>query len=187
MSLSINPIGNISFKAQESKVEAKPTEKPKDPKYTDSEKVMMAMGAAAGVVLGGILVKKHLDAKSAKKLFEEAQKLVQKPKEFSYKNVRKLGDELYGIGKFQDGDTMIIMGKTHLNELAEKEANKNTNWTKLYRAMKMSDNGFAIIIKKADGKVDMDTLKYFDPEKITEPQILDSLREGKMIEMSFRD
>lgn len=145
------------------------------------------MGAAAAAVIGGILVKRRIEAKATEKLAQKAADLLQKPKEFSYDNLRSYADELFDAKKLSDNDEIILMGKSLLNELAENEKNRKSAWTKLFKAMNMSDNGFAVLVRKSDKSLDMSTFKYFDPEKITEPQIVQSLKDGKIVVMPIKD
>ena len=64
-----------------------------------------------------------------------------------------------------------------MDELAVGDA----KWGKLFKAMKMSDNGFMVVLRKADGKIDKSTYKYFDPQKITDDLIANSLKDGKLV------
>ena len=192
MSLSVNHLNTISFKSNEkpisnnkSSVASPPPESEKG--LSTEGKVFVGLGAAAAAVIGGILVKRRIEAKATEKLAQKAADLLQKPKEFSYDNLRSYADELFDAKKLSDNDEIILMGKSLLNELAENEKNRKSAWTKLFKAMNMSDNGFAVLVRKSDKSLDMSTFKYFDPEKITEPQIVQSLKDGKIVVMPIKD
>lgn len=189
MSLSVNRVNNnILFKANEKPEGTVNIEKEKaDKGLSDSEKKLIGLGALAGITIGGILVKRRLDIKAAEKLAKKAQELLQKPKEFSYDNLRSYAKELNEANKIEAGDEIVLMWKSMLNELAERKSNQQNSWSKLFKAMKMSDNGFALVLRKADKNVDTSTLKYFDPEKITEPLLIQSLRDNKIFIMPIAD
>ena len=118
---------------------------------------MIGLGALAALTIGGILVKRRLDVKAAEKLAKRASELLQKPEEFTKDTLKSIAAEWDNAGKLADGDKIILMGKTLMDEFAAKDA----KWSKLYKAMKMSDNGLMVVLQKADGKIDESTYKYF--------------------------
>ena len=144
---------------------------------TTGQKALVGLGALAGITLGGILVKKRLDIKAAEKIADKAQKLLKKPEDFTRATARSIAAEWDNDGKLAAGDKIILMGKTLMDEFAAKDA----KWSKLYKAMKMSDNGLMVVLQKADGKIDESTYKYFDPQKITDDLIANSLKDGKLV------
>lgn len=181
MTLSVNRVNsNIYFRANERpSVEKENTPPPPSSKegLTTGQKALVGLGALAGITLGGILVKKRLDIKAAEKIAEKAQKLLKKPEDFTMATARSIADEWNNAGKLAEGDVLIIMGKKLMDELAVGDA----KWGKLFKAMKMSDNGFMVVLRKADGKIDKSTYKYFDPQKITDDLIANSLKDGKLV------
>lgn len=146
---------------------------------TTGQKALVGLGALAGIALGGILVKKRLDIKAAEKIADKAQKLLKKPEDFTRATARSIADEWNNAGKLAEGDELIIMGKKLMDEFAVGDA----KWGKLFKAMKMSDNGFMVVLRKADGKIDKSTYKYFDPQKITYQLLSDSFKKGKIVEL----
>ncbi len=150
---------------------------------TTGQKALVGLGALAGITLGGILVKRRLDVKAAEKLAKRASELLQKPEEFTENTLNSIAAEWDNAGKLADGDKIILMGKTLMDEFAAKDA----KWSKLYKAMKMSDNGLMVVLQKADGKIDESTYKYFDPQKITYDLIYNDLKEGKIVIVPIED
>ena len=146
---------------------------------TTGQKALVGLGALAGITIGGILVKRRLDVKAAEKLAKRASELLQKPEEFTKDTLKSIAAEWDNDGKLAAGDKIILMGKTLMDELAAKDA----KWSKLYKAMKMSDNGLMVVLQKADGKIDESTYKYFDPQKITYQLLSDSFKKGKIVEL----
>lgn len=183
MTLSVDRVnGNIYFKSGEtSSTQGKVT--PPTPleenSLTTGEKTMIGLGALAALTIGGILVKRRLDVKAAEKLAKQASELLQKPEEFTRNTLESIAAEWDNAGKLADGDKIILMGKTLMDEFAAKDA----KWSKLYKAMKMSDNGLMVVLQKADGKIDESTYKYFDPQKITYQLLSDSFKKGKIVEL----
>lgn len=189
MSLSVNRINQVSFRANE-KPQKKSTPENSSQKTTgmsDGEKVLVGLGAATAAVLGGILIKRRIDANSAEKLTQKAAQALQKPETFSFDTVLKLADEWKKAGKIADGDEVVVMGKSLLDELAKEEKSVANGWAKFYKAMNMSENGFAVIVRKADKKVDTSTIKYFDPVNNTELKIVDSIKNDKIVVMPIED
>ena len=183
MTLSVNPVNsNIYFRANERpSVEKEKTPPPPSSNegLTTGQKALVGLGALAGITLGGILVKRRLDVKAAEKLAKRASELLQKPEEFTKDTLKSIAAEWDNDGKLAAGDKIILMGKTLMDELAAKDA----KWSKLYKAMKMSDNGLMVVLQKADGKIDESTYKYFDPQKITYQLLSDSFKKGKIVEL----
>lgn len=189
MALSVNRINQISFRAGETSQKKSEPEKSSQETtgMSDGEKILIGLGATATAVIGGILIKKRIDAKSAEKLAQKAAQALQKPETFSLDIVRKLADEWNNAGKIADGDEVILMGKSLLDELAKGQKSIESGWSKFYKAMNMSENGFAIIVRKADKSVDTSTIKYFDPKTNTELLIVDSIKNNKICVMPIED
>lgn len=191
MSLTVNKINNINFKANEKPSVENKTSKPEVEKdnggLSSEQKTLIGLGALAGAVVGGILVKRRIDSKNAAKIIEKAEKLLQKPKEFSYDTLRAIANEWDKAGKIADGDEVLLMGKSIIDELANKVKNTDKYWTKVYKVMDMPDTGFAVVLKKAGKDVDMSTFTYYAPEKITEPLIEQSIKDGKIVVMPVKD
>lgn len=60
MSLAVNRVNNISFRANETqKPEQKSPETSQKSGLSDGEKIMAGLGAVAAITLGGILVKRR--------------------------------------------------------------------------------------------------------------------------------
>lgn len=189
MSLSVNRINQVSFRANE-EPQKKSTPKNSSQKTTgmsDGEKVLVGLGATAAAILGGILIKKHIDANSAEKLTQKAAQALQKPKTFSFDILRELTREWNKAGKIASGDEIVVMGKSFLDELVTEQKNATSYGVKLYKAMNMSENGFAVVVRKADGNVDISTAKYFDPVKNTVLSIVDSIKNKKLAIISIKD
>ena len=180
MTLSVDRVnGNIYFKSGETHSTQGKVTPPEENSLTTGEKTMIGLGALAALTIGGILVKRRLDVKAAEKLAKRASELLQKPEEFTKDTLKSIAAEWNNDGKLAAGDKIILMGKTLMDEFAAK----NAKWSKLYKAMKMSDNGLMVVLQKADGKIDESTYKYFDPQKITYQLLSDSFKEGKIVEL----
>lgn len=166
MSLAVNRVNNISFRANETqKAEQKSPETSQKSGLSDGEKIMAGLGAMAAITLGGILVKRRLDVKAAEKIAKRAQELLQKPREFTDETFKSLMNEWKNSGKLDldAGDEIFFMNKNALLE----------GWddyhAKLHSAMKLSDNGFAIVVTKNGNKNGV--VKYYDPKEITSKYI----------------
>ena len=184
MSLSINNINAVSFKSKENSIvnPKRTVVSPKSEEGLSREgKVFIGFCAAVRGVIGGIFVKRRIDANEAEKLSKKAAGLLLKPKEFSYNDLRSYANELLNAKRISDDDRVLLVGKSILNEFAENVKNFKNSWGKLFKAMNMSNNGFAVCVQKADKHIDMSTFKYFDPECITEPKIVESIKEGKIM------
>ena len=101
--------------------------------------------------------------------------------------LRSVADEWKRAGKIADGDEVVLMGKSLLDKLAKEQKSVENGWAKFYKAMNMSENGFAIILRKADKNVDTSTIKYFDPVNNTELKIIDSIKNNKIVVMPIED
>lgn len=189
MSLSVNRINQISFRAGETSQKKSEPEKSSQETtgMSDGEKILIGLGATAVAVIGGILIKKRIDAKNAEKLAEKAARALKKPETFSMDILRSVADEWKRAGKIADGDEVVLMGKSLLDKLAKEQKSVENGWAKFYKAMNMSENGFAIILRKADKNVDTSTIKYFDPVNNTELKIVDSIKNNKIVVMPIED
>ena len=141
---------------------------------------MIGLGALAALTIGGILVKKRLDIKAAEKIAEKAQKLLKKPEEFSDDSFRALMNEWKDNGKLdlKAGDKVFFMNKHALEDADWPEYQK-----KLHSAMKLSDNGFAIVVIKNGNKKSV--VRYYEPQKTTSDYIKNAISTGKDI-VEFR-
>lgn len=179
MTLSVNPINsNIYFRANERpSVEKENTPPSSKDGLTTGQKALVGLGALAGITLGGILVKKRLDIKAAEKIAEKAQKLLKKPKDFSDESLKTLIGEWKDNGKLnlEAGDKVYFMNKHALLD----DAGWPGYYKKLHSAMKLSDNGFAIVVIKNGNKKSV--VHYYDPQKITSHYILKAISTEKDI------
>ena len=188
MSLLINKVGSVSFRANEKNISEKKVETISQDKGMSKEnKILLGLAATATAVVGGILIKKKLDVKAAEELAKRASNALQKPETFSLDMVREIADEWKSAGKLCDGDEVIIMPKSLLDVLAKEKNSVKSGWSKFYNAMKMSDNGFGIILRKADKNIDTSTIKYFDPVNNVELKIVDSLKQDKIVIMPISE
>lgn len=188
MSLFVNKVGSVSFGANEKNMpEKKAKIDSQDKEMSKENKILLGLAATATAVVGGILIKTKLDAKAAEDLVKRAANALQKPETFSLDIVRGIADEWKNAGKLCDGDEVIIMPKSLLDVLATEKKSIKSGWSKFYNAMNMSDNGFGIILRKADKNVDTSTIKYFDPASNTELKIVDALKHDKIVVMPIEE
>ncbi len=185
MSLSVNRVNNnILFKANEKPEGMVNTEKEKTDKgLSDSEKIIMGLGILAGITIGGILVKRRLDVKATEKLVKKAQELLQKPEKYTDETFENLLQEWNNSGKLHldAGDEVFFMNKNAL--LGEGWSDY---YKKLHSAMKLSDNGFAIVVVRK-GK-EKSLVKYYDPKEIESEFIKQAVSSGKdIVKFDFQD
>lgn len=154
---------------------------------TNTEKTLVGLGAAAAIVIGGLLVKKHLDSKSVDTVAEQLTKvkdslpiptknMLEKPKEFSKKYLEDIAKDWYKKGIAKIGDKVCCIPKSQL----ETYGKISEDYTKGLKEMNMSDNGFMLILQKADERVDFNTVKYLDPETNTYLKMVNALKNNKI-------
>lgn len=71
-----------------------------------------------------------------------------------------------------------------LKELAQ--TSPKSKWAKLIKSMQMSETGFASVIQKPDNIVVYESLRFFDPEKITYKPLLKTLQEGRYYQFKLK-
>lgn len=155
---------------------------------TNTEKALVGLGAAAAIVIGGLLVKKHLDSKAVDSVTEQLAKIkdslqiptkdmLEKPKEFSESYLKDIAKDWYKKGILKPGDKVCSIPKSMLEELYGKISEA---YAKGVKEMNMSDNGFMMCILKADESIDFSTIKYFEPETNTYLQMVNALKNNKI-------
>lgn len=154
---------------------------------TNTEKALVGLGAAAAIVIGGILVKKHLDSKAVDAAAEQLTKvkdslpipkkdMLEKPKEFSKEYLQDIATDWYKKGLVKPGDKICCIPKSQL----EAYGKISEDYTKGLKEMNMSDNGFMIFVQKADESVDYSTIRYLDPETNTFLKMVNNLKNDKI-------
>lgn len=154
---------------------------------TNTEKALVGLGAAAAIVIGGLLVKKHLDSdvsfRSAKQIMKATDSLqvptkemLEKPKEFSKSYLEDIIMDWNKKGLLRPGDKVCCAPKSMLEEFGEISKSYN----KGLKEMNMSDNGFMIFVQKEDESVDYSTIRYLDPETNTFLKMVNNLKNDKI-------
>lgn len=154
---------------------------------TNTEKALVGLGAAAAIVIGGLLVKKHLDSdvsfRSAKQIMKATDSLqvptkdmLEKPKEFSESYLKDLVEDWYKKGIVKSGDKVYCAPKS----IIEVFGKFSKDYVKGFKEMNMSDNGFMIFVQKADESVDFNTVKYLDPETNTYLKMINAIKNNKV-------
>ncbi len=154
---------------------------------TNTEKTLIGLGAAAAIVIGGLLVKKHLDSRAVDTGAEQLTKaknslqiptkdMLEKPKEFSKEYLEDIIKDWNKKGLLRPGDKVCCAPKSMLEEFGEISEGYN----KGLKEMNMSDNGFMIFIQKVDESVDCSTIKYLDPETNTFLKMINALKSNKI-------
>lgn len=138
-----------------------------------TNKVLLGLGATAAIVIGGLLVKKHIDSKAAEKVVKEIN--VQKVKEFSENNMIDVAKDWYKTGKLKTGDKVVCISSKNFINSAE-----NLGEFQILKNMNLSDNSLILSVQKADGSVDGSLFKCFDPEKIVYEKLQNALNAGKV-------
>lgn len=154
---------------------------------TNTEKTLVGLGAAAAIVIGGLLVKKHLDSKAVDTAAEQLTKakdslpsptkdMLEKPKEFSKEYLENIVDGWYDKGIVKPGDKVCCAPKSMLEEFGKI----SEDYAKGFNEMNMSDNGFMMFLQKADESIDVNTFKYLDPETNTYLKMVNALKNNKI-------
>ncbi len=161
---------------------------------TNTEKTLVGLGAAAAVVIGGLLVKKHLNSKETDTISKQltnakdslhipTKSMLEKPKEFSQEILEKIVDDLYDKGLAKSGDKACCAPKSMLDEFGKM----SEAYAKGLKEMNISDNGFMFFIRKADESIDFSTIKYFEPETNTYLQMVNALKNNKIFIIPIAD
>ena len=154
---------------------------------TNTEKALVGLGAAAAIVIGGLLVKKHLDSdvsyRAAKQIIKATDSLqvptknmLEKPKEFSESYLEDILKDWYKKGIVKTGDKVYCAPKSIIEEFGKF----SEDYVKGFKEMNMSDNGFIMFLQKADEKFDFNTVKYIDPETNTYLKMVNELKNNKI-------
>lgn len=155
-----------------------------------SQKTLIGLGAAAALVIGGLMVKRHLDSNSVKNLLKSlnnaanelpipSKKMLEKPHEFSQDFLEKnIAKKWYKEGKLQGGDEIILAPKSTLEKIFQVLEDKK--YITAFKDMNMSNNGFAAFVQKADGSIDLSIFRYFDPETNSNLKMVNALKNDKL-------
>ena len=154
---------------------------------TNTEKALVGLGAAAAIVIGGLLVKKHLDSKAVDAAAEQLTKvkdslpipkkdMLEKPKEFSKEYLQDIATDWYKKGLVKPGDKICCIPKSQL----EAYGKISEDYTKGLKETNTPDNGFMIFVQKADESVDYSTIRYLDPETNTFLKMVNNLKNDKI-------
>lgn len=154
---------------------------------TNTEKTLIGLGAAAAIVIGGLLVKKHLDSNAVDTVAEQLAKakdslpipkkdMLEKTKEFSKEYLEDIVKDWYKKGIVKTGDKVCCVPKS----IMEKFGKFSEDYAKGFKEMNMSDNGFMMFLQKADESVDFNTVKYLDPETNTYLKAVNALKNNKI-------
>lgn len=144
-------------------------------------KALIGLSALGATIAGGVLVKKTIDANKISAL---AKKLLKKPETFDLEAVKDIAVGFAKTGVAVPGDSVLIMGRDMLKELAQ--TSPKSKWAKLIKSMQMSETGFASVIQKSDNIVVYESLRFFDPEKITYKPLLKTLQEGRYYQFKLK-
>lgn len=161
---------------------------------TNTEKALVGLGAAAAIVIGGLLVKKHLSAQATDAASEQITKLkdvsliptkemLEKPKKFSKEYLEDIIMDWNKKGLLNPGDKVCCAPKSMLEEFGEISKSYN----KGLKEMNMSENGFMIFLQKADESVDFNTVKYLDPETNTYLKMVNAIKNNKIYIIPIAD
>lgn len=182
-SVGMNKNYRTSFKGESSVVEQQHRET-KDG-MSNSQKTLIGLGAAAALVIGGLMVKRHLDSKPFKDILApnfdfNLEKTHEFSKDFLENNViSKWSDEF----KLETGDALYIVQKSKFEEFIQNLKISDID-KKGFKDMNMSDNGLAVFLMKADGTCS--SVKFFDPETITYPRLIDAIKNNKIYKRDIR-
>ena len=166
---------------------------------TNTEKTLVGLGAAAAIVIGGLLVKKHLDSdvsyRVAKQIIKATDSLqvptkdmLEKPKEFSNEYLQDIAKDWYKKGLVKTGDKILCVPKSIIEKFGtiEKYGKISENYAKGFKEMNMSDNGFVMFIQKADESLDYSTMKYIDPETNTYLKMVNDLKNNTIFKIKLK-
>lgn len=106
-------------------------------------KALIGLSALGATIAGGVLVKKTIDAN---KISAIAKKLLKKPETFDLESVKDIAVGFAKAGIAVPGDSVLIMGRDMLNELAQ--TSPKSKWAKLIKSIQMSETGFAFVIQR---------------------------------------
>lgn len=154
---------------------------------TNTEKTLIGLGAAAAIVIGGLLVKKHLDSNAVDTVAEQLTKvkdslqiptkdMLEKPKEFSESYLEDIAKDWYKKGIAKTGDKVCCVPKSMIEDFGKI----SEDYAKGFNEMNMSDNGFMMFLQKADESIDFNTVKYIDPETNTYLKMINALKNNKI-------
>ena len=155
-----------------------------------SQKTLIGLGAAAAIIIGGLMVKRHLDSSPLKNLLKfsdnvanelpiPSKKMLEKPQEFSQDFLKKnIAKKWYEEGKLQGGDKIILAPKSTLEKMFQVLEDKKC--ITAFKDMNMSNDGFAAFVQKADGSLDLSTFRYFDPETNSYLKLVNALKNNKL-------
>ena len=144
-------------------------------------KALIGLSALGSAIAGGVLVKKRLDAN---KISELAQKLLKRPETFDLESVKDIAAGFAKAGIAAPGDSVLIMGRDMLKELAQ--TSPKSKWAKLIKSMQMSETGFASVIQKPDNIVVYESLRFFDPKEINYKPLLQTLKDGRYYQFNLK-
>ena len=63
-------------------------------------------------------------------------------------------------------------------ELVEKSP--TSKWSKIIKAMNLSDKGFSVVVRSSDKQILNDTMRYFEPQQILFKDMSDAFKNGEM-------
>lgn len=85
--------------------------------------------------------------------------MLKKPETFDLESVKDIAVGFAKAGIAVPGDSVLIMGRDMLKELAQ--TSPKSKWAKLIKSMQMSETGFASVIQKPDNIVVYEFFKNF--------------------------
>ncbi len=147
-------------------------------KMSDSTKALIGLGVLGSVAAGSLLVNKHYNTKAANEIKELAEKLLKKPETFDLQSVKDIAGGFAKDGLLKSGDSLVFMPKNMLMELVEKSP--TSKWSKIIKAMNLSDKGFSVVVRSSDKQILNDTMRYFEPQQILFKDMSDAFKNGEM-------
>lgn len=147
-------------------------------KMSDSTKAMIGLGALGSIAAGTLLVKRHCDTKAANEIKELAQKMLKKPEKFDLNSIKDIIGGFTKDGILEKGDSLVFMPINMIRELAEKSP--SSKWSKIVKAMGLSENAFTVVVRKSDKEILNDTMRYFQPKEILYKDLNDAFKSGEI-------
>ena len=100
-------------------------------------------------------------------------RIINKPELFTEESLANVVFNYYNEGKIEEGSRLFLAGKSKLSKIFKMTLRK------------LSDNGFGVILQKADGSINLNDVKLFDPAKNAMLKLVNCIRNGHFYIIDF--
>lgn len=154
----------------------------KKKELTPEQKTWIALGAAATLIAGGLIVKHCYSSKAVNDVKDAFNVVVDRPKEFNKEYVQNYADKLKKEGKLGDEDAVLCIPKQIFDEAMK---NASSDIKKIYSKVNLSENGFAMAPARLRNNIfnleSISDLKFVDPQTNVMLAVINELKNGRMV------